>query len=295
MTNKLYHSAIWYARHGWQVFPLRPQTKLPFGGLGLYSATDDINQIWQWWKKWPDANIGLHCGASGVLVLDADEYKDTYNGDGLLTRADEDTVTNLTGSGGTHLLYRMPEYAHYGNAKAGLPKGVDVRGYGGYIVLPPSIHPNGHPYRWESGYGPHELELLPLPDFLVSILDKAQTASGQVVTLQDITTEKPKLSEWRLSYSMQRTILEPPEKGGRSEADQSVITALVRLGATDETILAFFQHYPIGTEGKFAEKGPTALRYLAHSISKARAFYETKRAEEIENRATAFMQSAVIA
>jgi Bifunctional DNA primase/polymerase, N-terminal len=294
MENKLYRSALWYARHGWQVFPLRPQTKEPFGGLGLYSATTDVQQIWQWWNRWPNANIGLHCGGSGVLALDADEYKDTYAGEKLLTRFDEDTVTNLTGSGGTHLLYAMPEDKVYGNAKAGLPKGIDVRGYGGYIVLPPSIHPNGNAYQWEGGYGPHEIKLLPLPDFLVAILDKAQVTSGQAVNLPDITTEKPNIDEWRLSYSIKRTIQEPPERGGRSEADQSVITALVRLGASDETILAFFQHYPIGTEGKFAEKGGTGLKYLAHSIRKARAFYAIKWAEEVERNASAFMQAAVI-
>lgn len=292
--NKLYRSAVWYARHGWQIFPLRPQTKEPFGGLGIYQATADLNQIWQWWSRWPDANIGMHCGPSGILTLDADMYKDAYAGERMLDRADEDTVTNLTGSGGTHLLFQMPEDSHFGNHRAGLPAGIDVRGYGGYIVLPPSIHPNGKAYQWEGGYGPHEIELLALPPFLFELLEKAQTASGKAITLPNITTDKPDITAWRLSYSILRTIQEPPTRGGRSEADQSVITALVRLGADDTTILSFFQHFPIGTEGKFAEKGGMALKYLAHSISKARAFYEAKREEEIVNRAETFLMAAVI-
>ncbi len=174
MTTSLPRAALWYARHGWHVFPLRPRTKEPFGGLGVYNATTDTDQVMDWWRRWPLANIGLHCGGSGLLGLDLDAYKETFAGDGFLSRSDEETITNLTGSGGTHLLYRMPEGVTYSNATGNLPPGIDVRGQGGYLVLPPSIHPNGTPYRWEMGYGPHEIEALPLPHELRSILDQAR-------------------------------------------------------------------------------------------------------------------------
>ena len=35
-----------------------------------------------WWKRWPSANVGLNCGGSGIIALDADSYKDTYAGEG---------------------------------------------------------------------------------------------------------------------------------------------------------------------------------------------------------------------
>jgi len=174
MSADLPRAALWYARHGWHVFPLRPHTKEPFGGLGVYNATADTDQVIDWWQHWPQANIGVHCGGSGILALDLDTYKDTYNGEGFLSRADEETVTNLTGSGGTHLLYAMPEGVRYTNATGNLPPGIDVRAWGGYIVVPPSTHPNGRRYAWESGYGPHELDLLPLPPALRTILDNAR-------------------------------------------------------------------------------------------------------------------------
>ncbi len=174
--TQLARSALWYARHGWQVFPLRPRTKEPFGQLGVYSATADTDQVIDWWHKWPQANIGLHCGGSGLLALDLDEYKETFGG-ARLTMDEQETVTSLTGGGGTHLLYRMPEGLHLGNHKGDLPPGVDIRGHGGYIVLPPSIHPSGTPYRWELGYGPHEVKPAALPESLRRILSYAHMPS----------------------------------------------------------------------------------------------------------------------
>lgn len=173
-SKKLAHSAIYYASIGWHIFPLRPRTKEPFAELGVYNATNNVDQIIDWWARWPFANIGLHCGGSGLLGLDLDAYKDTFNGSGFLARSDEETITNLTGSGGTHLIYAMPEATRYSNATGTLPPGIDVRGWGGYLVIPPSVHPNGTPYRWEVGYGPQEVAPLMLPYSLRSILDTAK-------------------------------------------------------------------------------------------------------------------------
>lgn len=174
MSANLPRAAVWYARHGWQVFPLRPRTKEPFAGIGVYNATTDTDQVMDWWARWPSANIGLHCGGSGLLALDLDSYKDTFGGNGFLARSDEETITNLTGSGGTHLVYSMPADRKYTNATGNLPPGIDVRGHGGYIVVPPSIHPNGKQYQWEGGYGPQDIAPLPLPLALLRILEEAR-------------------------------------------------------------------------------------------------------------------------
>jgi len=283
MENSHFKSAVWYAQHGWKIFPLRPGTKEPFAGIGVYHATTDLAQIKKWWTQWPSANIGLNCGNSGLIALDADQYKDIYDGDKLLDKDQEETVTNLTGGGGTHLLYLMPEGKLYGNATKGLPSGIDVRGFGGYIVLPPSTHPTGNLYAWESGYGPHEIVPLPLPDFLCEIFDAAQVTAAADVIFQETTTQKPDLSNWQLSSGILDLVNEGAAKGGRSESDQSVITALVGSGATDTEILSVFQHYPIGTRGKFAEKGSQALPYLELSIGKARSFLDEARRMEATN------------
>ena len=167
-------AAQWYAARGWPVFPLRPHTKEPFSGLGGYSATTDLAQVAQWWQHWPMANVGLHVGEAALVALDFDQYKDNFGGAGFLTADDEQTVTNLTGNGGTHLLFALPPGVTYSNATGNLPPGIDVRGHGGYIVLPPSIHPNGNRYHWELGFAPHEIAPRPLPHTLRAILDDAR-------------------------------------------------------------------------------------------------------------------------
>ena len=292
VTSKLARAALWYGRNGWHVFPLRPCTKEPFAGIGAYEATDDERTIFNWWRRWPDANIAVHCGASGIIALDADSYKDTYGGAGLLSSDDEDTVTALTGGGGTHLLYAMPDDREYGNARGALPEGIDVRGMGGYLVVAPSIHPNGHPYQWESGYGPHEMPLHPLPAWLRDILDAASDTQAANVEFGTVSDTAPDLRQWRISRAIKQLINEPPAKGGRSEADYRVVVSLVLAGASNDDILSVFEHYPIGQRGKYADKGRNALRYLQHTVGNARGWAAPIIEERRQQAAAQFMQLA---
>lgn len=148
--NRLAETALYYARCGWHVHPLKPREKTPLTTDGVHDATTDPDTIRQWWGHWPDANIALNCGASGLLVLDFDTDKPDFAGGELLEnlRNNYPTTTAQTGSGGSHLLYLQPDGETLGNSRGKLPTGVDVRGGGGYIVVAPSIHPNGNEYRW---------------------------------------------------------------------------------------------------------------------------------------------------
>ena len=100
-----------------------------------------------WWKKWPDANVGVATGAgSGIVVLDFD------GSDGVSTLqklAVDDpsihqTLIHQTGSGGWHFFFRHPGVIIPTTARR-LP-GMDVRGEGGLIILPPSRHEFGRYY-----------------------------------------------------------------------------------------------------------------------------------------------------
>lgn len=166
--------ALKYARMGLAVFPLRARNKTPATKNGCKDATTDQKQIAPWWDRWPDANIGIATGSvSGGLVvidLDRDEEKgcDGYE---VLREWEKqhgqlpETCQSITGRGGYHLLYR--DTAEHRNAQA-LYEGVDIRGEGGYIVAPPSIHPNGHAYEWEQG--PDEFDIAQADDLVREFL-----------------------------------------------------------------------------------------------------------------------------
>lgn len=321
MSERTHKAAIWYARHGWYVIPLhaplfdnkhncvgctceawrRKHTpsyvcntpgKHPVIKDWETNASNNIATINEWWKRWVWANVGIAAGKSGLLVFDRDSYKDTYEGDELLTPSDENTVTNLTGGGGTHLIYKMPDGATFTNAHSKLPTGIDIRGFGGQFVAPPSVHPSGQVYQWEAGFGPHEVSLLPVPENLRLILEEQA-----IMTLSPVSfvadVEPPPLEHIALRKEIVDLIRNEPVRGERSENDQRVIAALVHAGATDDEIRAVFSYYPIGVKGKFAEKAEYALQYLAHSIAHARGWVSARREEVIEKRTEKFFMLAV--
>lgn len=149
--------ALYYASMGLAVFPLRPKDKRPATVNGCKAATTNKEQIADWWDKHPDSNIGIATGRlSGGLVvvdLDIDESKGIDGYESLKEWQREngelpETWQSITGRGGYHMLY-MSTSGH--KNRVGLYDGVDIRGEGGYIVAPPSIHPNGRKYEWEQG------------------------------------------------------------------------------------------------------------------------------------------------
>lgn len=156
--NKLLNAALYYAAQGLAVFPLQPKGKTPITNNGFKAATTDPAIIKNWWREYPAANIGIATGqrSGGLVVVDLDNHI-TENGE-IIEGYDSlrewqrqngqlpDTAGTITGSGGNHWLFKLNKTT--GN-RAGLLPAVDVRADGGYIVAPPSIHPNGNAYEWE--------------------------------------------------------------------------------------------------------------------------------------------------
>jgi hypothetical protein len=164
--------ALAYASFGWHVLPLHSWTgsgctcgnpdcenaaKHPIYSLapnGFKNATTDPATIKQWWTKAPFANIGIATGkVSDLLAVDVDPKHGGWESlHALFERLGEPfppTVEAITGSGGRHFLFRMPE-ADIRNSAGKLGAGLDVRGNGGYIVAAPSLHKSGNRYQWTS-------------------------------------------------------------------------------------------------------------------------------------------------
>lgn len=171
--NTFLDAAIEYAGKGMAVFPLKPRDKKPLTKHGVNDATTDFDTITKWWKKNPNANIGIACGqiSGGLLVIDLDERANGVSGfDSLHEWESEhgelpETARTITGKGGSHILYRVD---HKENNRVDLLEGVDVRSDGGYIVAPPSIHPNGNRYEWE--FDPEEYDIRDADETVMELL-----------------------------------------------------------------------------------------------------------------------------
>jgi len=175
MANTLLNAALGYAqRFGWHVFPCEPRGKKPLTNHGFKDATTDPAIIAQWWERWPDANIGVACGPSKLVAIDADVKS---GAPGLETWAalcaelqlDTTTPTALTPSDGQHVIYVTGDL-DIGCSVGRLGSGLDVRARGGYIVAPPSIGSNGSAYRWAPGLSPNDVAPRPIAESLAERL-----------------------------------------------------------------------------------------------------------------------------
>jgi hypothetical protein len=158
--NRCLHAALIYAARGWPVFPVLERGKTPATAHGFHDATVQPGRIRQWWNTIHNYNIGIATGAaSGVWMLDVDGDRGATTLGWLEAKHGRlpSTMTCITSSG-CHLWFRtedpVPSRANIiGDDNLGHPCGLDVRGDGGYAIVPPSIHPDGSVYRWS---GPDE-------------------------------------------------------------------------------------------------------------------------------------------
>jgi hypothetical protein len=166
---------------GWSVVPLRPRAKRPLiPWLEHQQRRAQADEIEAWFRRWPDANLGVVTGwVSRLIVIDVDPQHEGEASLAQLTRVHGPvpvTVEAITGGGGRHLYFEHPGRPLHN--RAGIEPGIDVRGDGGYIVAPPSLHPSGAPYRWAAGRSPEEIEPAPMPDWLLEEAGGSPAGSG---------------------------------------------------------------------------------------------------------------------
>lgn len=157
--STLCNAALAYAARGFAVFPCAPRGKVPATQHGCRDATKDIGRIAGWWRENPNYNIAVVTGlASKVFVLDVDGL----DAEAALRALEQlhgplpATVESITARG-RHLFFKC-QHGAVRNSAGTIAPGLDVRGDGGYVVLPPSIHPSGRPYVWSVDSADHFAE-----------------------------------------------------------------------------------------------------------------------------------------
>jgi putative DNA primase/helicase len=154
-------AALKYLDYGWSVIPIRPCHKEPLIPWALYQRRKPREKKVRWWfEQWPDANVGVVTGVvSGIIALDVDPGAD------LSGKHIPITPRVKTGRG-EHFIFKHPGFDVPNAVK--IAPGLDVRGDGGYIVAPPSTHPNGKQYEWI--VSPEEVEPADPPEWLLDLL-----------------------------------------------------------------------------------------------------------------------------
>jgi putative DNA primase/helicase len=217
---------------------------------GLKDASTDATVIRRWWQMWPDANIAVCTGAvSGVVVLDNDIYK---SGDTSLRDLEQTyyplpaTVQQLTGGGGEQSFFAHPGTPIKNGAES-LGPGLDVRGDGGYVVVPPSLHASGRRYVWEINHHPDDRPLAPLPPWLLALCQETRRPAP-ISTDEPIPQGRRNATLFRIGCGLRAR--------GLSEA--AILGALAAINAT--------QCHPPLAEADVGRLAASCARYAPGSV-----------------------------
>ncbi len=217
-------------------------------------------------------SLGIATGpASGVIVLDIDNLT-KFKKLGLDVPK---TFSVRTGSGGEHHFYIYPNDGQkYGNRSYANGTGIfDVRGIGGQVVAPGSVHiATGNMYEIID-----DTDIAEAPQWLLdySLTGNLGGKVEQPAPAAKIAPPVTNMFDWDCSIdrlpvkqSTRNLITCGVPVGQRSEATMTVLCALVWSGLGDDDIISIFEQYPIGE--KYLEKGQSRERWLLPQIAKAR-------------------------
>ncbi len=218
---------------GFSVFPLLPDSKRPAVKWRNVSTADTELVL----AEWPgNGNIGVDCGASGLIVVDLDVHSaDGVNAFTKLCEEHEadqdwpDTLIVATPSGGFHLYFTAVE--GLGNGTGALPKGIDIRGDGGYVVGYGS-EIGGRAYKIHSSSSIKEL-----PAWLLGIIktprrkDRPQTGNERPQTGKD----RPQTERRSLLLSLKMMSRLDVEK-----AVNGILNKLATAGEGDRNALLYW-------------------------------------------------------
>jgi hypothetical protein len=191
MAKSFLEEALRYAEMGLSVIPILPEQKKPMVKWQVYQnqrATPE--QIKEWWKQTPNANVGIVTGRiSNLFVIDLDKYDPHYDESIVVQYIPDNIVCPIvtTAGGGSHLYFSMPDITISIGARF-IP-GCDFRGEGGYVVAPPSVNGTGKAYTWSVDLGAATLE--PPPRGAINKINESTLYKGPYKNLTNTNLTQP--------------------------------------------------------------------------------------------------------
>lgn len=190
-------AALSYRKRGWRVIPLngvddlgnctcgnrcdaKTRGKHPLYSRSITNAStlDDLNQ---WFRDFPYWNVGIETGHhSRLFVLDTDGIEGHQSWQKLCKDNDyplnprTPTVSTGRDKYSFHRYFKSPKKLRIRGGAGEIATGIDHRCDGNYIVAPPSTHYSGREYQWVDGFSLDDVDLLPLPPFIVRHFESKQ-------------------------------------------------------------------------------------------------------------------------
>jgi len=219
---------------------------------GFYAATSDPARLSSMWMRIPGGVLALRTGAaSGVVVVDAEGRPDAEGGTSGVEVLDSweewsggfplpATLRARTPSGGVHLFYATGTDETVRSAARVLP-GVDVRGRGGYVALPPGVRGER---TWITEGPPDPVP--PTPEML-TWLRAARGTRARVWTdgAEGAGTYESRLREKWAGYDFDRMLREGAPRGVQDEFLNDLIFRMVRHGGITDPELMFARVWPL--------------------------------------------------
>lgn len=253
--------AYFYRGLGWSVIPIRKETKKPACNWKEYQsrfATDDELNKWFKGKDVSQVGIGLVTGKlSGVVVIDDDSYKKNSAAPKL-----DSSLKSRTGRGGTHYFFQLHNNLHNTVNKN---IAVDIRAEGGYVVLPPTIHPSGNAYTWHENANFNKVPTLP-PGVLQAIIPTNHSANPgtnkEPFKIRDhinISEGSRNDSTYRLSCSLLNSMSEDDARHAAWEINRTYNPPLPEKEFNDtfNSAVQFIRSHPTKNETSHNYKPPT--------------------------------------
>lgn len=228
MTRGTLEWARYYRDAGLSVIPIRPRDKRPLIAWAEYQrrlAMDD--ELRQWFTD-DTANIGVVCGrvSGGLVVADFDNALNLRSFLDLMPDLDDGTVRVTTARGG-HLWLHVAESVRPFQVES---LGLDIKGEGTYVLVPPSMHPSGRPYEFANECA----DIVGVADFAVWLED--------ALAMLEVEWHPPGRSASGFRPSMDiAAALAALTVGNRNDTFCRVAGRLHRQGVSPEDIVALLE------------------------------------------------------
>lgn len=211
-----------YVKWGLSPIPLRARDKRPLRAWEEFQkrvVTEAEISAWQW------PNIGIVTGAiSGVIVLDTDGAE----GEETIKQHDALQTPTVKTAKGRHLYFKHPG-GRVSNFTRKLP-GLDLRGDGGYVVAPPSIHPSGVVYEWI--ILPDDCEFADPPQWLLELITAQNELLDHISQIGKLPTSRVSYGQAALASELSALLRSP--NGQRNDSLNKAAYALGQLVASGD-------------------------------------------------------------